>query len=71
MRKYLVTFHKVVPDDFGHDRRVVQRQSVVSAPCEVSAVALAQARFCEAAGLADWRMRADSCEVVVLARQAA
>ncbi len=71
MREYLATFHKVVPDDLGHDRRVVQWQSVVSASCELSALALAQARFCEDAGLADWRLRADSCDVVVMACEAA
>ncbi len=71
MRDYLVTFNKVVPDDLGHDRRVVQWQSMLSAPCEVSALALAQARFCEAAGLVDWRLRADTCEVAVLTRGAA
>lgn len=68
MPEYLVTFHKTVPDGVGYDRCVVQRQSVVSAPCEASALACAQARFCEAAGLADWRLRADRCEVVLVRR---
>ncbi|AWB24037.1 hypothetical protein DA075_26755 [Methylobacterium currus] len=71
MREYLVTFHKVVLDDTGHDRRVLQQQAVVSAPCETSALALAKTRFCEAAGIVDWRLRADSCDVAVLSERAA
>ncbi|KMO41786.1 neuroendocrine-specific golgi family protein P55 (NESP55) [Methylobacterium tarhaniae] len=71
MREYLVTFHKVVSDDIGHDRRVLQQQAVVSAPCPVTALAMAKIHFCETAGIVDWRLRADSCEVVALTERAA
>lgn len=71
MRKYLVTFHKVVPDDCGHEHRAVQRQSVVAACSEASAACAAQALFCQAAGIVDWRMRADTCEVAELDGQTA
>lgn len=66
MREYLVMFHKVVPDAAGYDRRILQRRTVVSARSEVSAAYAAKAMFSEAAGIADWRMRADTCEVVEL-----
>ncbi|WP_244603184.1 MULTISPECIES: hypothetical protein [unclassified Methylobacterium] len=66
MRQYLVTFHKVVPDDSGHDHRALQRQTVVSARTEGAAACAAQALFCQAAGIVDWRMRADTCEVAEL-----
>lgn len=71
LREYLVTFHKVVSDDTGHDRRVPQQQAVVAAPCPVSALTMAKTLFCETAGIVDWRLRADSCEVVVLTERAA
>jgi hypothetical protein len=71
MRKYLVTFHKTVPDDIGHDHRVVQRQAVVSAGSDVAAAYAAKAMLCEAAGMSDWRLRADTCEVIELTEQAA
>ncbi len=64
MRQYLVSFHKVVPDATGHDRRAVQERVLVTARSDVSAAFAAKAMFCEAAGIADWRMRADGCEVV-------
>lgn len=67
MRPYLVTFDKVVPDDSGHDHRVRQHQVVVSACSELSAAHAAKALFCEAAGIVDWRQRADTCVVVDLA----
>ena len=31
MHEYLVTFHKTVLDDTGHDHRILQRQAVVHA----------------------------------------
>ncbi len=68
MRAYLVTFHKVVPDDTGHDHRVLQRETVVTARSDVSAAFAAKAIFREAAGVVDWRLRADTCEVVELTR---
>ncbi len=71
MRKFLVTFHKTLPDDTGHEHRVLQRQAVVSARSEVSASYEAKAMLCKAAGVADWRLRADTCEVVELALQMA
>jgi hypothetical protein len=71
MRKYLVTFHKTVPDDTGHDHRVLQRRVVVTAHSDVAATYVAKAMFRETDGVPDWRLRADTCEVVELARQAA
>ncbi len=71
MRDYLVTFHKVVPDAAGHDHHVLQRQTVVTASSEVSAAYAAKAMFREAAGVVDWRLRADTCKVVELTRNAA
>ena len=71
MLKYLVTFHKTVPDDTGHDHRVLQRQAVVTASSDVAAAFAAKAMFRKAAGVSDWRLRADTCEVVELAEQAA
>ena len=71
MCKYLVTFHKVVSDDTGHERRVLQRSTVVRARSEVAALYEAKALFCEGAGIVDWRLRADTCEVVAFAERAA
>ncbi len=42
-RAYLVSFHKVVPDDTGHDHRVLQQQAVVRARADVSAAYAAKA----------------------------
>lgn len=71
MREYLVTFHQVVSDETGHDHRVVQREIIVTASSDVPAAFAAKAIFREAAGPADWRLRADTCEVVELTRCAA
>ncbi|CAO4152710.1 MAG: hypothetical protein MIN69_16025 [Methylorubrum extorquens] len=71
MREYLVTFHKTVLDGSGHDHRVLQRQAVVTARSDVAAAYAAKAMLCEAARIVDWRMRADTCEVVELSRPAA
>ena len=64
MRRYLVTFHKVVSDDTGHDRPTLQRQVIVTALSNATAIEVAKAMFCEAAGIIDWRLRADACEVI-------
>ncbi len=66
MRTFIVTFHKIVPDDTGHDHRITQQQTIVSAHSEQSAACAAQALFCQAVGIIDWRMRADTCEVAEL-----
>lgn len=66
MRRFIVTFHKVVSDDTGHDHRITQQQTIVSALSEKSAARAAQALFCQTAGVIDWRMRADTCEVAEL-----
>ncbi|MEE7450222.1 hypothetical protein MRF4_21775 [Methylobacterium radiotolerans] len=71
MRQYLVTFHKVVPDGSGHDRRALQHHVVVAAGSEVAAATAAKAMFCDRAGIADWRLRADTCEAVELSDVAA
>ncbi|TGD98360.1 hypothetical protein [Methylobacterium nonmethylotrophicum] len=71
MRKFLVTFAKTVSDETGHDHVVLLRRAVIAARSDVSAAYEAKAMFCEAAGVPDWRLRADTCEVVELARHAA
>lgn len=71
MRTYVVTFHKTVPDDTGHDHRVLQRQAVVTARSDMAAIYAAKAMLCEADGVVDWRLRADTCEVRELGEHAA
>lgn len=67
MRTFLVTFHKTVSDGRGHDHRVLQQQAVVPASYGEAAADAAKALFCQAASIVDWRLRADTCEVVELA----
>ncbi|POR42410.1 hypothetical protein [Methylobacterium sp. V23] len=62
MRMFVVTFHKQVSDDTGHERRALQHQVVVPAPSSESAITAGQTLFCEANGLVDWRLRADACD---------
>ncbi|MER2265310.1 hypothetical protein [Methylobacterium oxalidis] len=62
MRLFLVTFHKLVSDDTGHERSALQHQTVIPATSMVSALSAGQAMFCEAEGIVDWRLRADACE---------
>ncbi|SFK89553.1 hypothetical protein [Methylorubrum salsuginis] len=71
MRQYLVNFYKIVADDSGHDHTILQHQALVGARSEVSALFEAKAMFREAMGVADWRLRADTCEAVALADVAA
>lgn len=71
MREYLITFHKIVLDGAGHDRRILQRRARVRARSDVGAAWEAKALFCRALGIADWRLRADTCEVVELGCPAA
>jgi hypothetical protein len=66
MRTFLITFLKVVPDGQGRDKCLLQRKTVVSAYYRKTAADAAKASFCEAAGIADWRLRADICKVVDL-----
>jgi hypothetical protein len=71
MRTFLVTFQKVVSDGRGHDHHVLQRQVVVPASYEEAAAEAAKVLFCQAACIVDWRLRADTCEVVELTDLAA
>ncbi|MER2268901.1 hypothetical protein [Methylobacterium oxalidis] len=71
MRKFLVTFHKVVNDDTGHDHAVVQQRRELRAPSEVSALYEAKALFCRHMGIVDWRLRADTCDVAEIVDLAA
>lgn len=64
MLKYLVRFYKRVSDDTGHEHDVLQRQTLICARSEVSALYEAKARFCETLQIADWRLRADTCEIL-------
>lgn len=70
MRTFLVTFHKVVSDGRGHDRRVLQHETVVHANHGEVAAEAAKPLFCRASGIVDWRLRADTCEVIELAELA-
>jgi hypothetical protein len=67
MRTFLVTFHKVVSDGRGRDHRALQRQAVVPASHGEAAAEAAKVLFCQAASIVDWRLRADTCEVIELA----
>ena len=67
MRTFLVTFHKIVSDGRGCDHRVLQQQTVVSASYGEAAADAAKTMFCQAASIVDWRLRADTCEVIELA----
>lgn len=71
MNKYIVSFHKVVTDSTGHDRRILQHQAIVDARSEIAALFEAKALFRAVMGIADWRLRADTCEAVALADVAA
>ena len=70
MRTFLVTFHKLVSDGRGYERRVLQQQAVVPASYGEAAADAAKALFCQAASIVDWRLRADTCKVVELAEAA-
>jgi hypothetical protein len=63
MRNFLVTFHKVMSDDTGHDHSVVQQRALVRARSDVSALYEAKALFCRRMGTVDWRLRADTCDI--------
>lgn len=70
MQAYLVTFYRVVLDGMGHDRRVLQSQSIVRSGNDIAAAWEAKAMFCRALGITDWRFRADTCEVAELMQSA-
>jgi hypothetical protein len=59
---FLVTFHKLVSDDTGHERRALQHEVLVPATSSDAAIAAGQTVFCEANGVVDWRLRADACD---------
>lgn len=67
MHQYVVIFHKTITDGAGHDRRVPQHRAVVRANSETAALFEAKALFRQTANIADWRLRADTCEAVPLA----
>lgn len=71
MRRYLVRFHKVVTDGSGQECSILQHQAVVRACSETAALYEAKALFRQAAGIADWRLRADTCVAVALVDVAA
>ena len=58
MRQYLVTFHKIVPDDQGHDHRILQRRALVTARSEVAALYEAKAHGKDAYVLRGYEERA-------------
>ncbi|MGU3665115.1 hypothetical protein ACLBX9_13120 [Methylobacterium sp. A49B] len=45
MRTFLVTFHKAVSDGRGHDRRIIQQQSIVPASYGEAAADAAKGAF--------------------------
>ena len=71
MRTFAVAFHKVVSDDTGHDRRILQWRCLIRSSSEMFALAEAKAMLCERLGVADWQMRADSCEISEITNLAA
>ncbi|MGY2046837.1 hypothetical protein [Methylobacterium sp. JK268] len=71
MHAFSVAFLKTVSDDTGHERSVLQWRCVVQAPSAAQAVADAKARLCDCLGVADWRVRADRCEIRAVAERAA
>ncbi|MCJ2099255.1 hypothetical protein [Methylobacterium sp. E-046] len=71
MRTFLVKFHKTVSDGRGYDRQIIQQQSIVPASYGEAAADAAKTMFCRAASIVDWRLRADTCEVVEMAEPAA
>lgn len=66
MHRYLVSFLKTVTDGSGHDRQVLQHQTLVRARSEVAALYEAKALFRHESGVADWRLRADACKAVAI-----
>ncbi|MBE7201185.1 MAG: hypothetical protein INR70_25755 [Parafilimonas terrae] len=66
MHRYLVSFLKTVTDGSGHDRQVLQHQTLVRAQSEVAALFEAKALFRYESGLADWRLGADACKAVAI-----
>jgi hypothetical protein len=66
MHRYLVSFLKTVTDGSGHDRQVLQHQTLVCARSEVAALYEAKALFRHETGVADWRLRADTCKAVAI-----
>jgi hypothetical protein len=71
MKMFLVTFHKLVSDDTGHERSALQHQTLILSTSEASALSAGQAMFCEAEGIVDWRLRADACEASEVLEQVA
>jgi hypothetical protein len=53
MREFLVTFHKVVSDDTGQHRSMVQQRAVVRAHSDVSALYEAKTLFRRHMGITD------------------
>ena len=66
MKMFLVTFHKVVCDDTGHERRMLQHEVLVPADSAPAALSAGQSLFCEAHAIVDWRLRADACEAIAM-----
>ncbi|MEA1832518.1 hypothetical protein U8607_10525 [Methylobacterium durans] len=71
MREFLVSFHKVVSDDTGHDHRVLQQSVLVRSDSDAAALGEAKAIFCRQRGIGDWSLRADTCDVAEIADLAA
>lgn len=67
MRRYLVIFSKRVPRHAPGVRYPLERQVVVTAPSGAAAAQMAKAILCETAGVVDWRLQADDCDVAELA----
>lgn len=63
-KRYIVTFFKIVTDDYGSDREICECVIKLHAVDEGSAVAQAKEEFCRSKGLHDWSAHADRYEVV-------
>ncbi|ACA14668.1 hypothetical protein M446_0083 [Methylobacterium sp. 4-46] len=71
MRRFTVDFRKVVSDDTGHERCVLQWTCVVRGFSEAQAIREAKLMLCHSLGVADWRVRADSCQAREIADKVA
>ena len=63
VRKYIVSFYKVVMDDYGRDHEICQQQLEIVAADRRSALAEDVYKFCEREEIADWSLRADRFEI--------
>jgi len=64
MSDYIVTFFKSVLSSDGHETKAPQMVLNVQATHRAEAEKQSQLRFAQLRGIWDWRLHADSCEVL-------